>query len=192
MGGRAVEGTGLENRQGQSPSWVRIPPHPPLQGVIIMIKIKKYPNLGTIDLPDYATSGSAGMDLAAAINCDIIIQPGEVTKVATGIAIALPEDFEAQIRPRSGLAIKHKVTVLNAPGTIDSDYRGEIIVLLINHSQVPFIVTRGMRIAQMVINKVEKITWQEVKDLETTTRGEGGFGSTGFSQDEMVAKLSKG
>ena len=159
-----------------------------------MIKIKKHSNLGAIDLPLYATPGSAGMDLAAAINHDIIIQPGEVTKVATGIAIALPVDLEAQIRPRSGLAIKHGVTVLNAPGTIDSDYRGEILVLLINHSKVPFIVTRGMRIAQMVINKVEKVKWEVVEDLGQTQRGDGGFGSTGVSQKEMdvIKKLSNG
>jgi dUTP pyrophosphatase len=132
-----------------------------------------------ITLPEFATVGSAGMDLKSSSKEDIVINSGEVKLVPTGISIALPDGYEAQIRPRSGLAFKNGITVLNAPGTIDSDYRGEIKVMLINHSNQPFIVSYEMRIAQMVISKYEKIQWAEVKSLDNTDRGEGGFGSTG-------------
>jgi dUTP pyrophosphatase len=132
-----------------------------------------------LPLPKYETSGAAGMDLLAAIEGEMSIEPGAVALVPTGIAFALPAHLEAQVRPRSGLAAKHGVTVLNAPGTIDSDYRGEVKVILINHGKAPFKIERGMRIAQLVIAKVERIAWAETADLEASARGAGGFGSTG-------------
>lgn len=132
-----------------------------------------------LNLPTYATEHSAGMDLTAALEEAIEIGPGERMLIPTGLAIALPEGFEAQIRPRSGLALKHGVTVLNSPGTIDADYRGEIGVILINHGDNPFTVERGMRIAQMVVERHSTVTWEVVEDLEETVRGKGGFGSTG-------------
>jgi dUTP pyrophosphatase len=127
----------------------------------------------------YATEGSAGIDLAANNDQDIVIKPNQARLIPTGIAIALPCGYEAQIRPRSGLALKKSVTVLNSPGTIDSDYRGEVGVILINHGNDEFIVTKGMRIAQMVIAKYEFVDLQYVDDLDSTSRGSGGFGSTG-------------
>ncbi|MEI7669191.1 MAG: dUTP diphosphatase [Pseudomonadota bacterium] len=143
------------------------------------IKIKKLENYQDLPLPEYATKHSAGLDLLAAISEDIIIAKGNRKLIPAGIAIALPDGYEAQIRPRSGLALKNGVTLLNSPGTIDADYRGEIGVILINHGQEDFTVTRGMRIAQMVIQKYEKAEWDLVENLEATERGEGGFGSTG-------------
>ena len=128
----------------------------------------------------YATSGSAGIDLRANNKSDIVIRPGESKLIPTGIAIALPVGYEAQIRPRSGLALKSGITVLNTPGTIDSDYRGEIGVILINHSTQEFTVTAEMRIAQMVIARYEKAEIEFVTELSDTARGEGGFGSTGL------------
>lgn len=144
------------------------------------IKIKRIDPNDALPLPSYATKRSAGLDLYAANDEDIIISPGEVKIISTGIAISLPNGFEAQIRPRSGLAAKHGVTVLNSPGTIDADYRGEIKVVMINHGTQDFIVEKATRIAQMVIAKYEAISWQEVESLETTQRGEQGFGSTGY------------
>jgi dUTP pyrophosphatase len=144
------------------------------------LKIKTLANNQDLDLPKYATIGSAGMDLVAAIEEPIIIKTGEIKLIKTGIAIALEAGFEAQIRPRSGLALKNGITVLNAPGTIDSDYRGEICVILINHSKIDFIIERGMRIAQMIIAKYQQAEIIEVDDLEETARGDGGFGSTGI------------
>ncbi len=132
-----------------------------------------------LNLPAYATEQSAGMDLTAALEEAIELGAGERALVPTGLAIALPPGFEAQIRPRSGMAIKYGITVLNTPGTIDADYRGEIKVILINHGKDPFTVERGMRIAQMVIERFEHVTWKVVDSLEDTERGEGGFGSTG-------------
>jgi len=122
---------------------------------------------------------SAGMDLTAALTEAIELSPGERALIPTGLSIALPPGYEAQVRPRSGLAIKHGVTVLNTPGTVDADYRGEIKVILINHGQEPFTVKRGMRIAQMVITRHANVKWDVVEALEETKRGEGGFGSTG-------------
>jgi dUTP pyrophosphatase len=119
------------------------------------------------------------MDLTAALEEAIEIAPGDRALIPTGLSIALPEGYEAQIRPRSGLAIKHGVTVLNTPGTVDADYRGEIKVILINHGREPFIIERGMRIAQMVVEKFETVEWDIVKTLDETDRGDGGFGSTG-------------
>lgn len=144
-----------------------------------IVKIKKLANLQDLDLPNYKSSGSAGMDLSAAIDNDIIIKSGHSALVKTGIAIALEQGYEAQIRPRSGLALKNGISVLNTPGTIDSDYRGEICVILINHSTNDFVVSRGMRIAQMIITKYEQAKLIEVDELEDTERGSGGFGSTG-------------
>lgn len=143
-----------------------------------IIKIKKLSDTATI--PQYATSGAAGLDLVANIENDIVLAPGARKAIPTGIAISLPIGYEAQVRPRSGLALKNGITVLNSPGTIDSDYRGEVCVILANLSDVDFIVSHGMRIAQMVIARHETITWQEVSSLEDTERGSGGFGSTGI------------
>lgn len=132
-----------------------------------------------LKLPSYATSLSAGMDLSAALEEALELGSGERALIPTGLAIALPPGYEAQVRPRSGLAIKHGVTVLNTPGTIDADYRGEIKVILINHGKEPFTIERGMRIAQMVVERHEIIEWNVVESLEETERGESGFGSTG-------------
>jgi dUTP pyrophosphatase len=143
------------------------------------LKIKKLEHGKDLPLPKYETSGSAGMDLLAAIDENLVIKPGEIKLVKCGISIALEKGFEAQVRPRSGLALKNGITVLNTPGTIDSDYRGEVCVILINHSQVDFTVTRGMRIAQMVIARHEQAVISEVENLDETARGAGGFGSTG-------------
>ena len=146
-----------------------------------MIPIQRLPHHEGLPLPSYATIDSAGMDLIAAIDnqMDIEVAQFERKLIPTGIAIALPRGFEAQIRPRSGLAFKHGITVANSPGTIDADYRGEIFVALINLSSKLFKVTRGMRIAQMVISKHENIKWNIVDSLGETQRGSGGFGSTG-------------
>ena len=144
-----------------------------------ILKIKKLENSQGLALPKYETNGSAGMDLIASIDEDIIIKSGEIKLIKTGIAIALEKGFEAQIRPRSGLALKNGITVLNTPGTIDSDYRGEICVILINHSKLDFVVSRGMRIAQMLIAKYAQAEIVEVENLDETIRGTSGFGSTG-------------
>lgn len=148
---------------------------------MVDINVKILENGKGLELPKYATVQSAGADLLAAIDEDITIQPGEWGMIPTGIAIALPGDFEAQVRPRSGLAAKHAVTVLNSPGTIDADYRGEIKVILINHGKEPFKIDRGMRIAQVIFAPVTQGAWNIVEDLDETARGEGGFGSTGTS-----------
>jgi dUTP pyrophosphatase len=130
-------------------------------------------------LPQFETAQSAGMDLRANIDAPVVLQPGDRALIPTGIAMALPDGFEAQIRPRSGLAYKHGVTVLNSPGTIDADYRGDVGVLLINHGKEPFTVEDGMRVAQMVVAQYSQFEWNEVEDLSSTDRGAGGFGSTG-------------
>jgi dUTP pyrophosphatase len=144
-----------------------------------ILTIKKLEHSQGLALPKYETNGSAGMDLIASIDEDIIIKSGEIKLIKTGIAIALEKGFEAQIRPRSGLALKNGITVLNTPGTIDSDYRGEICVILINHSKLDFVVSRGMRIAQMIIAKYAQAEIIEVENLDETIRGSSGFGSTG-------------
>ena len=143
-----------------------------------MVKIKIV-NRGTQQLPAYATPQSAGMDLRANITEPITLQPMERRIIPTGLHIALPEGYEAQVRPRSGLALKHGITVLNSPGTIDADYRGELMVLLINFSQEDFVVQEGERIAQMVIAKHEQAEFIEVETLDETERGTGGYGHTG-------------
>ena len=145
------------------------------------LRILPLPHAEGLALPAYETPGSAGMDLRAAIGVDevLTLEPGARVLVPTGLKIALEPGFEAQVRPRSGLALKHGITTLNSPGTIDSDYRGELGVILINHGQQAFEIKRGERIAQMVIARHEQATISVVEDLDTTERGEGGFGSTG-------------
>lgn len=143
------------------------------------VAVKRLPHNIGLDLPGYATHGAAGMDLLAANHDDIAIPPGGRALIPTGLAIALPADHELQIRPRSGLALKHGIMVANSPGTIDADYRGEIKIILLNAGADPFIVTRGMRIAQAVIAPFSRLVWRETDDLDITARGAGGFGSTG-------------
>ncbi|MCI5140970.1 MAG: dUTP diphosphatase [Candidatus Electrothrix sp. ATG1] len=133
-----------------------------------------------LSLPSYATAQAAGMDAAAAITQDVLLHPGDIKLLPTGFAVALPEGFEMQVRPRSGLAIKHGVTVINAPGTIDADYRGEIKIGLINLGQAPFTVRRGERIAQLILAPVCQAQLQQVQELGKTERGTGGFGHTGL------------
>ncbi|HVO16336.1 MAG TPA: dUTP diphosphatase [Alphaproteobacteria bacterium] len=145
----------------------------------LTVELRRLPHAEGLALPAYATADSAGMDLTAAVAHDLVIQPGGQALVPTGLAIALPAGFEAQVRPRSGLALKWGVTVLNAPGTIDADYRGEIAVILINHGPEPFAVRRGDRIAQMIVAPVTRVAWREVATLPESGRGAGGFGSTG-------------
>ena len=145
----------------------------------VEIELMQLPHAAGLPIPSYSTLLSAGMDLTAAIDAAITLAPGERALVATGIAIALPAGFEAQIRPRSGLAAKNGITVLNTPGTIDADYRGEIKAILINHGNEPFVIERGMRIAQMVVARYAAVTWNTVDALGETARGAGGFGSTG-------------
>ena len=145
-----------------------------------MIKIEVINLTKDLNLPEYATSMSAGLDLLAAIDNDLILKVGSRTLVPTGLKIALPEGYEAQVRPRSGLAIKNGISVLNSPGTIDADYRGEINVILINFGNEDFIIKRGMKIAQMIIAPYIQAKLIEVELLSETTRGTGGFGSTGL------------
>jgi dUTP pyrophosphatase len=146
---------------------------------MMKLSITRMAHAADLDLPSYATSGSAGMDLRSADS--LTLAAGKRALIATGLSIALPVGYEAQVRPRSGLAVKHGVTVLNSPGTIDSDYRGEIKVPLINHGSEDFMISRGDRIAQMVIAKCEQVTLVEVEALDETSRGAGGFGSSGRS-----------
>lgn len=145
----------------------------------IRVSVQRLPHNMDLPLPSYETVSAAGMDLPAAVAADIILQPGQRDLIATGLAIALPDGFEAQIRPRSGLAARNGVTVLNSPGTVDADYRGEVKVILVNLGNEPFTVTRGMRIAQMVIAPVVQAAVEQVNQLPETARGASGFGSTG-------------
>jgi dUTP pyrophosphatase len=151
---------------------------------MVQIDLQRLPHGDGLPLPDYETAGSAGMDLCAAVDTPVSLAPGARALVPTGLAIALPSGYEAQIRPRSGLALKQGVTLLNTPGTIDSDYRGEIGVIMVNLGDVPVEVTRGMRIAQMVIAPVILAQWRVVEGLDETDRGAGGFGSTGTGADQ--------
>lgn len=144
----------------------------------IEILIQKLPGNEDIPLPQYMTEQAAGMDIFAAVAEEEIILPGQRKKIATGIAIALPEGYEAQIRPRSGLALNNGIALLNSPGTIDADYRGEIGLIVINHGEDPFVVKRGMRLAQMIVQKIYHAVWVEASKLEDTKRGNGGFGHT--------------
>lgn len=147
----------------------------------VAISVKRLPHGDGLALPSYQSEGASGLDVLAAVPADapLVIAPGRYAAVPTGIALALPPGTEAQVRPRSGLALRHGVTVLNAPGTVDADYRGEIQVLLVNHGAAPVTITRGMRIAQLVIASVTQVRLIDVAELDDTRRGEGGFGSTG-------------
>lgn len=150
--------------------------------VEVPVAVERLPHGVDLPLPAYATAQAAGLDLMAAIPADsaLVLAPGARAAVPTGLALALPEGYEAQVRPRSGLALKSGVTVLNAPGTVDADYRGEVKVILINHGDAPFEITRGMRVAQLVVAPVTRIKLVENGKLEETARGVGGFGSTGL------------
>ncbi len=146
---------------------------------MIPVQVTTLPHFQGLSLPAYATAGAAGLDLQAAVAAPVTVAPFARLLVPTGISIAIPSGYEAQVRPRSGLALKQGLTVANAPGTIDSDYRGEVGVILLNTSDQPVVVERGMRIAQLVLAKVEQLQWQPVAALDQTARGAGGFGSTG-------------
>jgi len=145
----------------------------------IRIAIQRLPGHDDIPFPRYMTEKCAGMDIFAAVAQEEVIRPGERRMIPTGIRIAVPEGYEAQIRPRSGLAIKNGITLINSPGTIDADYRGEVTLLLVNHGSRPFIVKRGERIAQMVVQRVTRVLWEPCHTLDPTSRGSGGFGHTG-------------
>jgi dUTP pyrophosphatase len=144
----------------------------------IKVCIQRLTGNEDIPLPQYMTNQAAGMDIFAAVAEEEIISPGQRKKIPTGIAVALPEGYEAQIRPRSGLALNNGVTLLNSPGTVDADYRGEIALIVINHGEQPFVVKRGMRLAQMVVQKFFQVEWVETSTLNDTSRGGGGFGHT--------------
>jgi dUTP pyrophosphatase len=146
---------------------------------MVEILVTRLPHAEGLPLPAYATEGAAGMDLVAAVTAPLAIGPGERALVPTGLCIALPAGYELQVRPRSGLALKHGITLPNTPGTVDEDYRGELQVIVMNAGREPFTVERGMRIAQAVVAPVTRAGWREVESLPYTRRGEGGFGSTG-------------
>ncbi len=145
----------------------------------IIIKVQREPECEDLPLPHYQTEGSAGMDLYAAVDGTVTISPGTIQLISTGIRISIPPGLEGQVRPRSGLALKHGIGVLNSPGTIDSDYRGIVSVILFNFSKEPFHIKRGDRIAQLVINRFEKVTFTVTEELDSSERDSGGFGSTG-------------
>jgi dUTP pyrophosphatase len=145
----------------------------------VTVRFKALDHLGDLALPALATAEAAGADMRAAVDADVTLSPGERKLIPTGFAMAMPQGWEAQIRPRSGLAYKHGITVLNTPGTIDSDYRGEVKVLLINHGDQPFTITRGERVAQMVVKPLADVRFEVVEELDDTARGAGGYGSTG-------------
>ncbi len=145
----------------------------------VQVQLRRLPHSADLPLPSYATAGAAGMDLCAAVTDPVTIPPGRRALIPTGLTIALPPGYELQIRPRSGLALKHGILLPNSPGTIDEDYRGEIQVIVMNASDEHFTITRGLRIAQAVLSPVVRAAWQEAETLDDTTRGTGGFGSTG-------------
>jgi len=147
------------------------------------IKVKRLAHAAGLPLPSYATEGAAGMDLIAAVAAPVTIPPGGRALIPTGLVMALPPGHELQVRPRSGLALKHGILLPNSPGTIDEDYRGELGVIILNAGQEPFTIERGMRIAQAVLAPVTRAAWEEVEELPATRRGEGGFGSTGHRQE---------
>ncbi len=161
-----------------------------MSGPEVPVAVTRLAHGAGLPLPDYGTAQSAGMDLLAAVETDLVLAPGGRALVPTGISIALPEGYEAQVRPRSGLALKQGITILNSPGTIDADYRGEIGVVLANLGEAAFTVARGMRIAQLVIAPVSRIAWREVDELPESARGAGGFGSTGLGNDNGAARES--
>ncbi len=148
----------------------------------VRVEVVRLAHGADLPLPAYATPGSAGMDLLAAVDGDTVVAAGGRAIIPTGLSIGLPRGFEAQVRPRSGLAAKHGLTVLNSPGTVDADYRGEVGVILANLSDAPFTVTRGMRVAQLVVAPVATWAWDAVAELAPSNRGDGGFGSTGTGQ----------
>lgn len=150
----------------------------------ITVKVMLAKGAEDLPLPAYMTAGSAGLDIHAAVKEPTVIQPGEIKFIPTGLHIALPHGYEAQIRPRSGLALKHGISMVNTPGTIDADYRGEIGLIMINFGQLPFTVQRGERVAQMIINQVVQARLEVVPYLEETERSSGGFGSTGTGKQE--------
>ena len=149
--------------------------------MIVPVRVRRLPHHSGLALPAYATAGAAGMDLLAAVAGPVTIAPGQRLPIPTGLAIALPPGFELQIRPRSGLALHNGIVLPNSPGTIDEDYRGEIQVIVLNTGADPFVVERGARIAQAVLAPVVRAGWEDVPDLDTTARNEGGFGSTGVN-----------
>jgi dUTP pyrophosphatase len=142
------------------------------------VSISRLPGTEDLPLPRYMTEQAAGMDLVAAVGADVTIRPGERVLIPTGVIVAVPEGYEAEIRPRSGLALRHGVTLVNAPGTIDADYRGEVGIVMINHGRTPFVVKRGDRVAQMVVHRVCRVGWSVSDALPPTGRGDGGFGHT--------------
>jgi dUTP pyrophosphatase len=146
----------------------------------VEVAVQRLPHGDGLALPAYATADAAGADLLAAVADPVVLAPGERAVIPSGIALALPRGFEAQVRPRSGLALEHGVTVLNAPGTVDADYRGEIKVILINTGRSPFVIERGMRIAQIVVAPVTEVRWRMSESLPASARGPGGFGSSGL------------
>jgi len=149
----------------------------------VKVDVVQLPHAADLPLPEYATVQSAAVDLLAAVTEDVVLAPGARTLIPTGLAIALPDGYEAQVRPRSGLALRNGITLLNTPGTIDADYRGEIGIILTNLGQEDFTVERGMRIAQMLIAPVTRLTWNAVFSLDKSKRGSGGFGSTGVTTE---------
>lgn len=149
----------------------------------VKVDVVQLPHAADLPLPEYATVQSAAVDLLAAVTEGVVLAPGARTLIPTGLAIALPDGYEAQVRPRSGLALKNGITLLNTPGTIDADYRGEIGVILTNLGEEDFMVERGMRIAQMLIAPVTRLTWNAVSSLDKSERGSGGFGSTGVTTE---------
>ena len=151
---------------------------------MLAVPVQRLAHAAELSLPAYATAGAAGLDLAAAIEAPLALAPGERALVPVGFSLQLPEGYEGQVRPRSGLALRHGITVLNAPGTIDCDYRGEVSVVLINLGMTPFEIRRGDRIAQLVIAPVTRVGLTEVAALEPSPRGEGGYGSTGIAASE--------
>lgn len=160
--------------------------------VPVPVRVRRLPHAEGLDLPAYATAGAAGLDLLAALppGRSIVLEPGARDLVPTGLVIALPEGYEAQVRPRSGLALRHGVTVLNSPGTVDADYRGEVGVVLVNLGAEPFRIERGTRVAQLVLARVERLAWVEATadaPLDETARGLGGFGSTGHAPPDQLA-----
>jgi len=144
------------------------------------VRIKRLPAARDLPLPSHGSPGSAGFDLRAAFDQEVVIRPGERLLVPTGLVLEIPPGWEGQVRPRSGLALRHGIGIVNAPGTIDSDYRGEVAVILINLGEAPFSLNRGDRIAQLVFSRVETVEWEEAETLEESGRGGGGFGSTGM------------
>jgi dUTP pyrophosphatase len=145
----------------------------------VRVRIRRLANAGDLPLPAYASSGAAGLDVRAAVHEPVALAPGAIARVPTGWVLEVPHGFEMQIRPRSGLAARHGVTLPNSPATIDADYRGEVMVALVNLGSEPFVVERGMRIAQLVLARVPAVVWDEVQELSATPRGDGGFGHTG-------------